>query len=210
MESIYESRELLTAEETERLYSLLHSDNPEESRYARNMFVKGTMPLIHKLAYKYSSLSSKDEQVQNGIWGVYKAIGSYKYYPGSIFANYAFFFIRDEMLKDYKHSKKETATSEEEILSLATDSSDYNEIYTQELATIISREINRLSEFEAFVIRKRFGLDDGEPMTLHTLKNTYDLNCSQEKIRYTEKKALKKLKSCPDLKVFWDSYEFEI
>jgi RNA polymerase nonessential primary-like sigma factor len=57
----------------------------------------------------------------------------------------------------------------------------------------INKWMSRLTEFERRVIEQRFGLDDGEPMTLDGIGRQYRI--TRERVRQIENKALNKLRS---------------
>lgn len=62
----------------------------------------------------------------------------------------------------------------------------------QELKTQVRKAINSLSEKEAMIIRKRFGIGDGTSQTLEEVGKQF--NVTRERIRQLEGKALRKLK----------------
>jgi RNA polymerase primary sigma factor len=66
-------------------------------------------------------------------------------------------------------------------------------IYKEEVNKIIETVLSTLDEREAEVIKLRYGLDNGSPLTLEDVGKRFQL--TKERIRQIEAKALKKLRN---------------
>ena len=69
----------------------------------------------------------------------------------------------------------------------------YRKAEKSALQDAVAAVLGSLSDKEADVIKKRFGLDDGIPMTLEEISKIYGL--TKERIRQIENQALKKLRN---------------
>lgn len=79
------------------------------------------------------------------------------------------------------------------------------EVFDKILKEEIEKALKSLTEREKDVIYRRFGLNDGKPMTLEEIGNL--LNITRERVRQIENKALKKLRRLSNRKRL---SEFEI
>lgn len=76
----------------------------------------------------------------------------------------------------------------------------FEAIAQQNVAAILSDVLDQLTENEAFVIRRRFGLDDGEKKTLGEIGEV--LSITPERVRQIELKALRKLRCKQEVRTF--------
>lgn len=75
--------------------------------------------------------------------------------------------------------------------NFVTEDESFSSIYLQERSIAFDKILEQLKPVERFVIRARFGFDDGEEKTLEEIGN--QMNVTRERIRQIENKALKKL-----------------
>jgi RNA polymerase primary sigma factor len=73
------------------------------------------------------------------------------------------------------------------------DEDSHEAVEVHLMAEGIDDLLARLSDFEADIVRKRFGLGDQDPMTLQEIGDEYAL--SRERIRQIEKRALGRMRA---------------
>jgi RNA polymerase primary sigma factor len=72
------------------------------------------------------------------------------------------------------------------------DTSPFEDLAAKALAEHVRSLLHTLKPIEADVLRRRFGLDDGNEVTLQEIANSYGL--SRERIRQIQEQALSKVR----------------
>ena len=175
---------------------------------ARNRLVEHNMRLVAHIVKKYYAQSGDTEDlVSIGTIGLIKGVNSYRAEKGVRLATYASRCIENEILMHFRAQRK---TAGDLSLSEALDADDedgglsFLDVVSEEedLAERVgSRELceklrscveTRLDAREARVVKLRYGLAGGEPMTQRETALT--LGISRSYVSRIEKKALEKLK----------------
>ena len=175
---------------------------------ARNRLVEHNMRLVAHIVKKYYSQSGElDDLLSIGTIGLIKGINSYRTDKGVRLATYASRCIENEILMHFRAQRK---TAGELSLSEALDSEDedgnlsFLDVVAQEddLAEQVGlrEECDRLrgcleTELDAReekIIRLRYGLGGGEPLTQN--ETAQRCGISRSYVSRIEKKALEKLR----------------
>ena len=104
----------------------------------------------------------------------------------------------------------QTPVGEDEDSTLGDFIEDTNTSVVSQCEDLEIREIinttleTRLTEKEADVIKKRFGLEDDKPRTLEEIGKEY--NITRERVRQIEAKAIKKLRLSKSLRGIKENY----
>ncbi len=174
---------------------------------ARNKLIEHNMRLVAHIIKKYYTQNmDQDDLISIGTIGLIKGISSYRAEKNVRLATYAAKCIENEVLMFFRSQKKlqgEVSLSE----TLESDK-DGNDLYLMDvvgvedtmLEDLDTRESHIrvrklveecLTEREADIIRKRYGLDGREPKTQRELAAAYGI--SRSYVSRIEKKALMKL-----------------
>lgn len=193
----------LSAEE-ERLYLARSIQGDLE---ARNVLVERNMRLVAHIIKKYYTQSvDQDDLISIGTIGLIKGISSYKPEKNVRLATYAARCIENEVLMFFRSQKKlqgEVSLSE----TLETDK-DGNNLFLMDVVGVedtmlddldmreshirVRRLVDEcLTEREADIIRKRYGLGGRKPQTQRELAAEYGI--SRSYVSRIEKRALGKL-----------------
>ena len=175
---------------------------------ARNRLVEHNMRLVAHIVKKYYSQSGEvDDLLSIGTIGLIKGINSYRAEKGVRLATYASRCIENEILMHFRAQRR---TAGDVSLSEALDSEDedgslsFLDVVAQEddLAERIGlrEECDRLRSMvetaldarEARIIRLRYGLGGGEPLTQN--ETAQRCGISRSYVSRIEKKALEKLR----------------
>lgn len=175
---------------------------------ARNRLVEHNMRLVAHIVKKYYSQSGEvDDLLSIGTIGLIKGINSYRAEKGVRLATYASRCIENEILMHFRAQRR---TAGDVSLSEALDSEDedgslsFLDVVAQEddLAERIGlrEECDRLRGMvetaldarEARIIRLRYGLGGGEPLTQN--ETAQRCGISRSYVSRIEKKALEKLR----------------
>lgn len=175
---------------------------------ARNRLVEHNMRLVAHIVKKYYSQSGElDDLLSIGTIGLIKGINSYRADKGVRLATYASRYIENEILMHFRAQRR---TAGEVSLSEALDSEDedgnlsFQDVVAQEddLAERVGlrEECDRLRACveteldarEARIIRLRYGLGGGEPLTQN--ETAQRCGISRSYVSRIEKKALEKLR----------------
>ena len=174
---------------------------------ARNELVEHNLRLVAHIVKKYYQNDDTDDLISIGSIGLIKGINTYKPDKGVRLATYASRCIENEILM-YFRSRKKTAgdVSLSEALDadgegnglqlmdvVATEEDLADQIGGRELCRSLRENLDRcLDEREARIIRLRYGLDGGKPLT--QLEAAQRCGISRSYVSRLEKRALEKLR----------------
>ena len=174
---------------------------------ARNELVEHNLRLVAHIVKKYYQNDDTDDLISIGSIGLIKGINTYKPDKGVRLATYASRCIENEILM-YFRSRKKTAgdVSLSEALDadgegnglqlmdvVATEEDLADQIGSRELCRSLRENLDRcLDEREARIIRLRYGLDGGKPLT--QLEAAQKCGISRSYVSRLEKRALEKLR----------------
>lgn len=196
---------LSSEEENECLMRLKNGDLS-----AKEELILHNMRLVAHVAKKYQSTEEEMEDlISIGTIGLLKAVSTFDYDFGNRFATYAIRCIENELLMHFRKSKK-TKMEVSLFEPIGTDK-EGKQIHLMEVLLVddvdVARqmEIHRdidilkrhldqvLTEREAMIIKKRYGLFGEEEHTQREIAKS--LNISRSYVSRIEKKALEKLKN---------------
>ncbi|MBR3238064.1 MAG: RNA polymerase sporulation sigma factor SigK [Oscillospiraceae bacterium] len=176
---------------------------------ARNLLVEHNLRLVAHIVKKYyAHTEDVDDLISIGTIGLIKGINSYRPEKGVKLSSYVSRCIENEILMAFRGKRKsEGDVSLSEALDVEEEGGalSYLDVLAQEddLAERIgSAELCRqlreavdaaLTPREAEIVRLRYGLQGGEPMTQRQLAE--GLGISRSYVSRIEKKALEKLRS---------------
>ncbi len=199
----------------------------DKSEAAKKILVRANMRLVFHIAryYRFRGVAYPD-LVQEGTFGLMKAVDKYDPDRGFRFSTYASWWIKqavsraiaeksriirlpvhihdlmvsiskverqfmDENL--YQNRGKMSGNEiqvKDRIPSIGSEPSILNE--RNSMRSEIRRSLLNLSEREAQIVQMRFGLLDGNPMTLEEIGKQF--NVTRERIRQIEARALSKMR----------------
>ena len=175
---------------------------------ARNELVEHNLRLVAHIGKKYYQNDDTDDLISIGSIGLIKGINTYKPDKGVRLATYASRCIENEILM-YFRSRKKTAgdVSLSEALDadgegsglqlmdvVATEEDLADQIGGRELCRMLRENLERcLDEREARIIRLRYGLGGGKPLT--QLETAGKCGISRSYVSRLEKRALEKLRA---------------
>lgn len=178
---------------------------------ARNLLVEHNLRLVAHIVKKYYQNDDVDDLISIGSIGLIKGINTYRPDKGVRLATYASRCIENEILM-YFRSRKKTAgdVSLSEALDadgegnglllmdvVASDDDLADEISSKELCRTLRRIVeSSLDEREGRIIRLRYGLDGGKPLT--QLETAEKCRISRSYVSRLEKRALEKLREALD------------
>ena len=177
---------------------------------AKEELILHNMRLVAHVAKKYQNEEDEIEDlISIGTIGLLKAVSTFDYNYGNRFATYAIRCIENELLMYFrKNKKRKTEVSLYE--PIGTDK-EGKQIHLMEVMLVdeidvakqmevrrdiemIQKNLNKvLSEREALIIKKRYGLCGEREMTQREIAR--QMNISRSYVSRIEKKALEKLKS---------------
>lgn len=199
----------LTPTEEKALLERLSSGDAE----ARNELIERNLRLVAHISKKYTSASrSADDLISIGSIGLIKAVNTFDGNKCRSLAGYASRCIENEILMFIRSEKKRAADiSLEEPIGTDRDGNEItlsdilpgenesiiDSIITNDAAGTIRRAVDtRLTKQERDIIRLRYGLDSGIPLT--QLEVGKIMNISRSYVSRIEKRALMKLNVCLD------------
>jgi RNA polymerase sporulation-specific sigma factor len=175
---------------------------------ARNMLIEHNLRLVAHIVKKYSqSPAEQDELISIGTIGLIKAVTSFDYSKGAKFATYASRCIENEILMNFRATKKtagdiylgEPIDTDKDgntmtLIDIIDDGVDIHEqvdlkIRSKQLYSFLGKCLDKR---ELEIIVYRYGLYSGFP---HTQNETAKkLGISRSYVSRIEKKALEKLR----------------
>ena len=175
---------------------------------ARNILVEHNMRLVAHIVKKYYQNDDVDDLISIGSIGLIKGINTYRPDRGVRLATYASRCIENEILMYFRSRKKSAgdvslsdaldADGEGSGLLLmdvvASDEDLADQISVKELCRTLREVIDRTLDLrEARIVRMRYGLEGGRPLTQSETAAT--LKISRSYVSRIEKKALGKLRA---------------
>ena len=201
----------LTAEE-ERQYLELCAKGDLD---ARNMLVERNLRLVAHIIKKYYVQSEEQEDlISIGTIGLIKAVNTFKADKGIRLATYASRCIENEILMYFRRTKKlQGEVSLNEAIETDGDGAELSigdvvgksdtmleDLQDKDDRALVRRLVaERLTEREADVIRRRYGLEGRVPQTQRQVAAAYKI--SRSYVSRIEKKALGKLEEA--LREYW-------
>lgn len=179
---------------------------------ARNTLIEHNLRLVaHVMKKYYTSAEDGDDLISIGTIGLIKGVNTYRPDKGVRLATYASKCIENEVLMYFRSQKKSAGDlSLSDSIDLDGDGNSLSlmDVLSQEdesLERIGDAELCQqlrgfvdtvLDEREARIIKLRYGLDTGEPLTQRETAELLDI--SRSYVSRIEKKALEKLNQCFD------------
>lgn len=175
---------------------------------AKNILVERNLRLVAHIVKKYSYPNKEvDDLISIGTIGLIKAIDSFDSSKGTRLATYAARCIENEILMLIRNNKKikseiylqdpigvDKEGNEISLMDvLSSDEDSIIEIVQSKIQ--IKKLYNKIEEVlqgrEKFIIKMRYGLEDGKPRTQREIAR--QLGISRSYVSRLEKRALKKL-----------------
>ena len=201
----------LTAEE-ERQYLELCAKGDLD---ARNVLVERNLRLVaHIIKKYYAQPGDQEDLISIGTIGLIKAVNTFKADKGIRLATYASRCIENEILMYFRRTKKlQGEVSLNEAIETDGDGAELSigdvvgksdtmleDLQDKDDRALVRRLVaERLTEREADVIRRRYGLEDRVPQTQRQVAAAYKI--SRSYVSRIEKKALGKLEEA--LREYW-------
>ena len=201
----------LTAEE-ERQYLELCAKGDLD---ARNVLVERNLRIVAHIIKKYYTQAEEQEDlISIGTIGLIKAVNTFKADKGIRLATYASRCIENEILMYFRRTKKlQGEVSLNEAIETDGDGAELSigdvvgksdtmleDLQDKDDRALVRRLVaERLTEREADVIRRRYGLEGRVPQTQRQVAAAYKI--SRSYVSRIEKKALGKLEEA--LREYW-------
>jgi RNA polymerase sporulation-specific sigma factor len=176
---------------------------------ARNALVEHNLRLVAHIVKKYYTQSSEqDDLISIGTIGLIKAVNTFRPDRGIRLATYASRCIENEILMYFRARRKtqgevslddtiETDASGNALYLMdvvGTDDTMLSDLQDRENRALVRRLVGEcLTEREADVIRRRYGLEGRSPQTQRQIAADYGI--SRSYVSRIEKKALEKLEA---------------
>ena len=177
---------------------------------AKEKLILHNMRLVAHVAKKYQNEEEElEDLISIGTIGLLKAVSTFDYNYGNRFATYAIRCIENELLMHFRKSKKRKM--EVSLYEPIGTDKEGKQIHLMEVLLVddidvakqmeIRRDVDLikknlelvLTEREALIIKKRYGLCGEREMTQREIAHQMDI--SRSYVSRIEKKALEKLKS---------------
>ncbi len=194
----------LSAKEEEKCFVEMANGSVE----ARNKLIEHNLRLVaHIIKKYYSNAKDQDDLISIGTIGLIKAVSTFNYSKNIRFATYASKCIENEILMNFRKTKKDAGNFYMEdpvetdkdgnqltLMDIVADTSSMIDeidliIKSQQLYNFINE---CLDERELAIISYRYGLFGHRPMTQREVAKK--LNISRSYVSRIEKKALMTLK----------------
>ena len=194
----------LSAEEESRFISLAADGDP----HARKMLIEHNLRLVAHVTRKYfvNNASDSEDMLSIGTIGLIKAVDTYNPGKGTRFSSYASRCIENECLMYLRSSKKHSHTvsmsdpietdrqgNELTLLDVMAEEDTIADDLDRRMLCERLRQLLRDApeSRELTILRLRFGLDGGEPMTQTVVAAR--LGISRSYISRLETRAMRKL-----------------
>ena len=174
---------------------------------ARNILVEHNLRLVaHIIKKYYTQADNQDDLISIGTIGLIKAVNTFKADKGIRLATYASRCIENEILMHFRICRKmQGEVSLNETIETDGDGGDLylsdvvgsadtllEDLQDAEERLLVRRLVEeRLTEREADIIRRRYGLGGRQPQTQKEVAAAYGI--SRSYVSRLEKKALEKL-----------------
>ena len=176
---------------------------------ARHILIERNLRLVAHVAKKYvSSEEEQEDLISIGTIGLMKAVDSFRPEYGNKFATYAIRCVDNELLMHLR-SKKKQRKEVSMFEPIGTDKEgnqiqlvDVLEFHDKNVADEVTKREQMkkictfmndvLSEREAFIIRRRYGIGGNQELTQREIARA--LGISRSYVSRIEKRALEKLK----------------
>ena len=201
----------LTAEEERQHLELCAKGDLD----ARNVLVERNLRLVAHIIKKYYTQAEEQEDlISIGTIGLIKAVNTFKADKGIRLATYASRCIENEILMYFRRTKKlQGEVSLNEAIETDGDGAELSigdvvgksdtmleDLQDKDDRALVRRLVaERLTEREADVIRRRYGLEGRVPQTQRQVAAAYKI--SRSYVSRIEKKALGKLEEA--LREYW-------
>lgn len=201
------------SKKAEEEYFVLMSNG---DKAAKNKLIEHNLRLVAHIVKKYSSsIDEQDELISVGTVGLIKAVSTFDYTKGAKFATYASRCIENEILMQFRASKKslgdiyinEPVETDKDgnALTLMDLIDDGVDIHEQVDILIRSKQLYQflhkcLDKRELEIIVYRYGLYGSKPHTQNETAKKLDI--SRSYVSRLEKKAIGKLKKMYDSSPF--------
>lgn len=182
---------------------------------ARNVLVERNLRLVAHIIKKYYTQAEEQEDlISIGTIGLIKAVNTFKADKGIRLATYASRCIENEILMYFRRTKKlQGEVSLNEAIETDGDGAELSigdvvgksdtmleDLQDKDDRALVRRLVaERLTEREADVIRRRYGLEGRVPQTQRQVAAAYKI--SRSYVSRIEKKALGKLEEA--LREYW-------
>lgn len=200
----------LTSQEETGYLSIMHGDNQEAAKEARQILIERNLRLVAHIAKKYMGAGEDMEDlISIGTIGLIKAISTFRQEKGNRLGTYAAKCIDNELLMMFRARKKSTREiSLYEPIGTDKEGNEINllDVCVQEQVDIVERldqyeKICKLSQLleqvlddrEKEIIQLRFGLGREKELTQREIGKLQGI--SRSYVSRIEKKALEKLKN---------------
>ena len=174
---------------------------------ARNRLVEHNLRLVaHIIKKYYTQADNQDDLISIGTIGLIKAVNTFRSDKNIRLATYASRCIENEILMYFRSQRKlqgevslsdtiETDGSGDSLYLLdvvGTDDTMLSDLQDKENCLMVRRAVQEcLTEREADIIRRRYGLDGFTPQTQRQVATLYGI--SRSYVSRLEKRALEKL-----------------
>ena len=192
-------------DEKECLAKLKHGDVQ-----AKEELILHNMRLVAHVAKKYQNEEDElEDLISIGTIGLLKAVSTFDYNFGNRFATYAIRCIENELLMYFRKNKKRKM--EVSLFEPIGTDKEGKQIHLMEVLLVDEVDVAKQMEFkrdielikknledvltesEAMIIKKRYGLDGEQELTQREIAKS--MGISRSYVSRIEKKALEKLKN---------------
>ncbi len=185
----------LSATDESHYLQVLHSDNLEEAREAKEKLIMHNLRLVAHITKKYqASAEEMEDYISIGIIGLVKAVDTFDASRGRL-ATYACRCIDNELLMMFRAKKK--TSKEVSLFDSVKADKDGNEIYLYNISTKEEDTLSKLEQREAVlflldamqrvldererdILERRFGMKGRREQTQHEIGIQYHISRSYD------------------------------